>query len=187
MTTLPVPWPIGVALAALTAVPLVQATRDLRSDHELRRAAALQGTLDFDPALRALREATRLNPSDPRAHLKLGLATRTLWFYRRTPQLKNEADTAFQRATQLSPSWPSPYYEYSLMYAFVKDYPRALTILQGALDRDPNNAAYWLQKGTYQELGRDVTGARASYERCLILNSTVQECRDNLKALPVTP
>lgn len=145
----------------------------------------MQATLDVDLALRALQEAARINPRDAAVQLKLAQAARTLWFYRRTPDLKALADGAFTQAARLSPSWPTPHYEYSLMYAFVEDYPRALTILKGALDRDPNNAAYWYQKGTYEEFGKDVRAARASYERCLVLNDTLRDCRSALTALPV--
>lgn len=184
VTSLPFPWPLGVLLAALAAVPIVQAVRDVRSETLLQQAKTLQASLELDPALKALQDAVQINPRDAGAQLKLAQASRTLWFYRRTPALKAQADAAFGQAQALSPSWPSPHYEHSLMYAFVEDYPRALTILQGAIDRDPNNAAYWYQKGTYQEFSKDVKAARTSYERCLVLNGTLRDCREALSALP---
>ncbi|WP_189100821.1 tetratricopeptide repeat protein [Deinococcus knuensis] len=184
--TIPFPWPLAVLAAAL-ALPATQAVRDLRADRLLTQSRAQQQALEVDQAIDSQRAAVTINPRDARLQEALAESARTLWFFRRTDALKAEADAAFAAAKRLSPSWPVPHYEHARMYAFREDYARGLTLLQGAIDRDPNNAAYWLERARYLDLSGQTQQARGAYERCLTLNSGVGECRDGLKALEGRP
>ncbi|WP_241900078.1 tetratricopeptide repeat protein [Deinococcus sp. UR1] len=168
-------------------LPASQAIRDLQADRLLTQSRTQQQALEVDQAIDSQRAAVAINPRDARLHEALAESARTLWFFRRTDTLKAEADTAFANAKRLSPSWPKPHYEHARMYAFRQDYARGLTLLQGAIDRDPNNAAYWLERARYLELAGQTAQARGAYDRCLTLNRNVGECRDGLKALEGRP
>ena len=183
----PFPWPAAFLAAATLFLPARQALTDLRAGDLVTRAQAEQNRLEFDASLNDVRQAAALNPRDARVQERLAEGARSLWYFRGTDALKTEADTAFAAAKRLSPSWPKPHYEHARMYAFRQEYARGLSILQGAIDRDPNNAAYWLERARYLELSGQTQQARGAYERCLTLNSRVGECRDGLTALKGRP
>ena len=184
--TIPFPWPLAL-LAAAAVLPATQAVRDLRADRLLTQSRAQQQNLEVDQAIASQRAAVTINPGDARLQEALAESARTLWFFRRTDALKDEADTAFAAAKRLSPHWPVPHYEHARMYAFREDYARGLTLLQGAIDRDPNNAAYWLERGLYLSLSGQTNAARTAYEHCLTLNSRVGECQTGLNTLKGRP
>lgn len=185
--SIPFPWPVAFLAAAALIFPARQALTDLRTTDLLTRAQAEQNRLEFDASLNAVRQAAALNPRDARVQQRLAEGARSLWYFRNTDTLKIEAETAFAATKRLSPSWPKPHYEHARMYAFRQDYARGLTLLQGAIDRDPNNAAYWLERARYLELAGQTAQARGAYDRCLTLNRNVGECRDGLKALEGRP
>lgn len=189
MTELPslkFPWPFALLLVVPLSLPITQALRDLRSGHLSADARAQQAQLELDRALISLRQATQSNPGDAKIQVQLGQSLRTLWFYRRQPSLKRDAETAFASAERLNPNWATPYYEHALLYAFVEDYPRALTLLQGALQRDPNNAGYWLQRARYLTRSGQQQAAANAYRQCWAID-TVPECQQALRKLERQP
>ncbi|BDP44141.1 hypothetical protein DAETH_41100 (plasmid) [Deinococcus aetherius] len=173
--TLRFPWYLCVPLLLPLAFPIRGAVTDLRAWQLSRQAETRQNLALFDEALALRRQAVLARPGDARAQLALAERARGLWYFRDTETLRREADVAFGRATELSPHWPVPHYEHARMYAFKAQHARALSLLAPALDLDPNNAGYWLERARLLgALGR-ATEARAAYGRCLGLKWS-REC-----------
>ncbi|MBB6097836.1 tetratricopeptide (TPR) repeat protein [Deinobacterium chartae] len=145
--------------------PVQHSLQDLRADPLEARAQAALETADFDGARQALRAAVQADPRDASLEVQLGRLARTAWIFLGDAGGKQEADAAFERAAQLSPHWTTPPYEHALMYAGSRQPEQALAYLDRALELDPNNAGFWLERGRILEaLGR-TADARAAYQR----------------------
>ncbi|WP_246580501.1 tetratricopeptide repeat protein [Deinococcus aestuarii] len=180
--TLSLPWYVCVPLVLPLAFPIRGALTDLRAGQLAREAQARQDLALFDEAQALRRRAALLSPGDAGLHLDVAEGARGLWYFRETPALGREADAAFSRAAALSPHWPVPHYEHARMYAFKGQHERALSLLAPALDLDPNNAGYWLERARSLEALRRLEPARQAYERCWAID-TVRECEAALKRL----
>lgn len=180
--TVPFPWPLALLLLLPLAFPVRMALADLRAGQLARQADGRQDLALFDEALVLRRQAARLSPDDAQVQLALAGSLRSLWTFRKTEALRQQADATFARAAALSPHWPAPHYEHARMYAFKGQYGRALSLLEPALRLDPDNAGYWLERARYLEALHRVTPAREAYARCWAID-TVGECRAALKRL----
>ncbi len=181
VTASPVPSPPSAALrwtvrllALLLAVPLVWmcafTVRDRQAQSLAQLADVQAKSLDLDLAEATLTRAARMLPGDAKLQLALAKVDRSLWIFRNTPAWQAQADAAFRRAGALNPHWPLPAYEHARMYAVKLRYAEALPLLQDALDRDPNNAGFWLERARYLvALGRlpDAASAYATCQRLL--------------------
>jgi tetratricopeptide (TPR) repeat protein len=162
-------------LLLLLGFPLSVALRDLKAEQLERQAKSEQLQNHFDEAIAFYREAIRVSPADARLALAHAELARSLWIFRDTPELKAEADDAFNEAKRLSPHWPMPHYQHARMYSFKGQYKQALLLLSPALQLDPNNAGYWLERARYLEKLGMLKEAAAAYARCWALD-TVSEC-----------
>lgn len=184
--TFRLPWLLAAALILPLAFPLAGAVRDIRAEHLLIQAEQADTEGRFDEALSLYREASRVNPRNAEIALAHAQAARTLWFYRDDEALRLEADEAYERASAFSPHWSMPYYRHARMYAFKRQYARALDLLAPALQLDPNNAGYWLEQARYQEGSGQVKRAQEAYARCWALDK-VGLCAVALKRLRGQP
>lgn len=176
------PWYASTVLLLLLGFPLNTAIRDLKSEQLAWQAKQAQLEYRFDEALIAYREATAVSPRDARLALAHAELARSLWIFRDTPELKAEADHAFDQAKQLSPHWTMPHYQHARMYSFKEQYDQALLLLSPALQLDPNNAGYWLEQGRYLERVGLLKEADAAYAKCWVLDS-VHECNTGMNRL----
>lgn len=184
--TLRFPWYAALPPLALLGLLGALVVNDARAQSVARQAKALQSEFQFDAAHALRREAAQRNPRDAQLQLALGQSARTLWNFRDTPELRQEADAAFDRAARLSPHWAVPHYEHARMYAFKEQYARALSLLAPALKLDPNNAGYWLERARSLEGLNRGEEARAAYARCWAID-TVQDCEVALRRLGGQP
>lgn len=180
--TLRFPWYLAVMLLLLLGFPLSVALRDLKAEQLERQAKSAQLQNHFDEAIVFYREAISVSPADARLALAHAELARSLWIFRDTPELKAEADHAFDEAKRLSPHWPMPHYQHARMYSFKGQYQQALLLLSPALQLDPNNAGYWLERARYLEKVGTLKGAEAAYARCWALD-TVRECDTGMNRL----
>ncbi len=163
---------------------LISATvKGLEAQRLMQLAETQQHNLDLDLAVHSLQEAARFEPNDARLQLTLGAAYRTLWLFRDTADLKRAADQAYIRAGSLSPHWPVPAYEHARMYTFRGQDAQALTLLQGALGRDPNNAGYWLERARSLSRLDRLPEARTAFARCQVLRPN-PECERGPRSGP---
>ncbi|MFC4454701.1 hypothetical protein [Deinococcus sonorensis] len=169
-------------MLALLSFPVRQALTDLQVQRLLTQAQASNEQLAFDQGLEQVRQAARLSPDDPEVQLRLASSARALWNFRETAALQHEADQAYDATARLSPHAAWPWYEHSRMYSLKHQNARALALLQGALQRDPNNAGYWLERARLLEADQQPREARAAYQHCLDLDE-VAECRASVKRL----
>ncbi|GGL96450.1 hypothetical protein GCM10010841_01050 [Deinococcus aerophilus] len=140
----------------------------------------------FDEALAYQRMAAGISPHDAKVQLAVAQSARSLWFFRDTQMLQEEADAAFARAAALSPHWSVPHFEHARMYAFKEQYDRALALLGPALNLDPNNAGYWLERARYLEAHNQPKQASEAYGRCWAIDA-VRECESALNRLRSQP
>lgn len=186
MTSLPFPWLLTPICLIALAFPAYGAVRDLQAGRLMSLALTQQESFQFDQALATYREAARVAPGDLNVALAHARAARALWHFRDLPAFRQEADATYTRARTLSPSSTLPYFEHAQMYAFKEDYTRALTLLEPALNLDPNNAGYWLERGRYLQASGQNAPAVAAYRRCWATD-LVPECEAGLKTLGVQP
>lgn len=172
-----------LALLLLVAAGLLIAAtaRGLEAQRLMQQAETQQHNLDLDLAVHSLQKAAHLERNDARLQLTLATAYRTLWLFRDTPDLKRAADQAYTRAGSLSPHWPVPAYEHARMYTFRGQDAQALTLLQEALDRDPNNAGYWLERARSLSRLQRLPEARTAFARCQALRPN-PECARGLRS-----
>lgn len=182
MRTYPFPWYLAVPLTVPLLWMASLAITELRAQQLTALAEAQQQEFQFDQAQATRRAAAALSPQDAELQLALAKGARALWTFRGTPELKREADSAFKRASQLSPHWAEPAYEHARMYSFKEQYAHALKLLEPAFKHDPNHAGYWLERARYLEALQRPADARTAYARCEKLNP-VRACVDGVKRL----
>lgn len=180
--TLHLSWPIPILCLILLMGPMKVAITDLNTQFLDRQALNNFDLIEFDKVLALRRQAILINPYNAEAQLELAKIAKTLWFFRNTAELRREADTAFERASTLSPHWSIPHYEHARMYAFKKQYDRALSLLAPALQIDPNNAGFWLERARYLDDARRSELAKEAYKRCWEIDE-VAECKASLLRL----
>ena len=176
------PWWLSLLPLALLALPARQVVTDFRVQRLLDQAVQSNQTLEFDQALKLVRQAVRLSPKDPEVQMQLATTARALWNFRETAALQREADQAYDAAARLSPHAARPWYEHARMYSLKGQDAQALTFLNGALSRDPNNAGYWLERARLLERGGQAKQARQAYQACLARDE-IAECRAALTRL----
>lgn len=169
------PWPFALILIILLAFPMSTATRDMLAQHLNAKAEDQQAQALFDVALDFRRQAAQVNPADASQQLAFARNAQSLWQFRGSRMLQREADVAFEKAKVLSPNWPVPHYDHARMYAFNGQYDRALLLLAPALELDPHNAGYWLERARYLEAQKRIKASLLAYERCMVLD-VVPEC-----------
>jgi|GEM_PF-6012663 len=171
---IPFPPLLGGLFLVLPIWLFVATTHDVQARLQVSQAQAQRATLDYDAARASLLGAVRSSPGDSDAWIQRGIVARTLWLFRQTKAFQQEADAAFERAARLNPHGTLAHFEHARMYVLTGEYARAITLLQPALNLDPNNAGYWLEQARAQDLLGDVPAARASFARCAALVSNTE-------------
>lgn len=166
---IPIPPLLGGVFLALLMWLWVGIGKDAQSRWQVNRAQTQRAALNYDTARVLLLDAVRSSAGDADTWIQSGIVARTLWLFRRTPTLQQEADAAFEQAARINPHGTLAHYEHARMYVLKGDYARAITLLQPALRLDPNNAGYWLEQARTQRLLGDTVAARASFVRCAAL------------------
>lgn len=184
--TLPFPWWASLVPVALLGLITARSIQDYQAQRLVSQAIEQSKAFAFDDGLATLRRSAELESRDARTQLELGKAARTLWVFRDKPELKAEADRAFEAAKRNSPSWPIPHYEHARMYSAKGLYAEALKLLEPAIRIDPNNAGYHLEAGRYLEALNRREEARVAYAECWAID-TVVECEQAIKRLGGTP
>ncbi len=148
----------------LLVLPLFQAAQhDWQSDLLLQAAERQTGQFDFDLAAVTLQKAIDLQPNNAALHLSLANVRRTLYKFRQEKRWLVQAEASYSKAAQLNPVDARIHYEWALMYSWTQNHPKALQVLQKALQLDPNNGGYWLEQGRYLERLGKIRAARAAY------------------------
>jgi serine/threonine-protein kinase len=145
-------------------------------EHYLR-AVAMEGSGDTEErsrtALAAAAEAVRIDSNFAPAQAALAHANAKLWWYHwdRSPVRAEQARAAADRAVELDPQLGEAHRAKGYVYYWVDlDYPNALTELQRALDRNPNDSEAVLGIAAVQRRQGRVQDAVRNFERATELN-----------------
>lgn len=98
-----------------------------------KKAKSFKTIKDYDKAIRALKEAIKLDPTKPAYFLMLG--TCQVQF----PQYKKEAEQNLQKAADLEPWNAEPFFELGMLFYSERLMKRAETFFRKALEQEPNH------------------------------------------------
>jgi tetratricopeptide (TPR) repeat protein len=90
------------------------------------------------------------------------------------------AETAFLKATELSPTWAEPYIRLGSLYASSGQYDQALAKLKDAARADPRSQTTLMVMGVLYEQKGDIPKARETYERLLAIDPRFVPAANNL-------
>lgn len=147
----------------LVTMPIQQAQRDWSSTQTIQQAQKQMDEFEYDLARKILQQAIRIEPKNAEAYLELANLERTMFILRDKDFFRQEAEKHYQRYSELYPASAYVFYQHALMYSEVERYQQALVLLEKAIDLDPNNGGYWLEKGRYLEKMVKLSIARAAY------------------------
>lgn len=124
-------------------------------------------------ALELFREATKLDPQSPEAHVWVGRAAIGISYYGWSddvPALLREADDAATRAMQLDEKNPYPYFCLAIVHTFSGSGDQAIRFANKAIERNPSFALGHLGLGMALIYSGKAAEAIAPFERGLRLD-----------------
>lgn len=167
------------ALCAVTAVPALAqsgSTELVGRNGALkyfRTGAVYLNSGRYEEAVKAYREAVRLNPEFAEAYNNLGVSLTRLKKY-------EEAIECFHQAIRLKPGLPNPNYNLGNLYNYLGRYEEALKPLRQAISLNPNYREAYRELGdVYLLLGRNEEAIEA-YRQALRLNQDDAALLNNL-------
>jgi tetratricopeptide (TPR) repeat protein len=120
-----------------------------------------------EPGLKAAQRAVALDPDNPGAFFKLGMAQNALGYL-------EEALAAFQRALQIDPEHRAGWHGQGLAHNNLGQYEEAVRSFKRVLELNPKAATSWSQLGrSYSALGR-YEEAMEAYQQVISLNPNPQ-------------
>jgi tetratricopeptide (TPR) repeat protein len=162
---------IGVTLAALLFVPSLQSYRA----HRLLGASEDHISWGrLEEARDALLRAATLTPLDAELCEALGNIERARTRWRGDPATRDRALAAYATATALNARDGSLFAGYAEALIGAERYAAAHEALSGALERDPNNAAYHALRGRLAEAEGQPEAALAAYRRAQTIKPNSQ-------------
>jgi protein O-GlcNAc transferase len=117
----------------------------------------------YTEAERALREATRLNPNDPRGHFTYGNVLLALERY-------DEAFTAFGKALKLNPEFAEAHLNCGNILMLRKTWVEAIACFDAAISINPTYAEAHCNRGHALEEAKHFDEALASFDAALDIN-----------------
>jgi len=162
----------GLVLKALTEAGAGLNPNPLSHAHQVM-AAALAMESRFQPAIRHLREAVKLEPNDPTVRMALALVL--------TQDTQSDAAIAVLREGVRAAPQSSRAHSMLASILARKDPEEAIDEYQAAIRLDPNSADLYLALGSLLmvEAGR-ADGAIAAFQAALRLNPQMQRAKDGL-------
>jgi len=91
-----------------------------------------------------------------------------------------EAETAFLKAIELSPEFPSPYYQLGVLYAAQKKFPESEKRLREVIEKNDKNVGAHVLLGTVMNSGGRIDEANKEYRKALTLSPKHPLAANNL-------
>ena len=117
---------------------------------------------NWTAAEREFKRALELDPSNSAVHGQYGDFLNMMGRY-------DEALQQRQRAYELNPLWVQTLVEISWVYRDMRNYPRALEYIQRAIEREPNYAFPYMNRGMVLELQGHLQEAVPDFEKAASL------------------
>jgi tetratricopeptide (TPR) repeat protein len=138
----------------------------------VKQGELLMAQRKYDAAIQQFMQALEKNPRSPRAHLNLGRVYRAQQRY-------DEAIKAIEQSRKAQDS-EEAWVVLSMVYFETKDFSTAVSFMEKALERAPDNAMHHFRLGRIRETAGDLERAIESFKMAMSQNPDLVEARIHL-------